>query len=553
VSATGPQALNPPIQGPSFGVPLLRRFGSHHLAIPLGIAFLGLVLNIVVASRMSWTTDEGMHLRYGALILRGSPDRWSLYLESKMPVTALNALPYSVGTFLKKHGWRGWTPGPAEGANSVRPGRAATVAASFFLCLLVYFYAKSLYGRVAGLFAQLLYVLSPDMTAHGTLVTTDLYVALGIVLFLYCLRRYLLCPNTPNALLSAATLALAQLTKITAVYLYPVLVIVLVSVALYSKYSRKSPYRLTLRGVAVLSGLSVACFLVFVNVGFAFDRTFTPLTQYHFRSTSFQALQRTPILSQIPLPVPYAYVQGFDLTSYDNATKESFGNIVLFTQVRGAQLSRSDGFRSYYLVAYALKEPIGMQVLFLLGLVWVIRRRRLAEFLAGEGPLLATSAVLLIVCSFFNNTQIGIRHILPVLLIFVIVSGGAFVRFTESSWRRKVLLCGCLAYVAASVGSYFPHMIPYFNEIVHDRKMAYRFLADSNLDWEQNRSEVAAFLKSHPGVVLDPPQPVAGWVLVRANNMAGVTPKKADYWLRQRGLKPIAHVGYADFLFFVPQ
>jgi hypothetical protein len=41
-------------------------------------------------------------------------------------------------------------------------------------------------------------------------------------------------------------------------------------------------------------------------------------------------------------------------------------------------------------------------------------------------------------------------------------------------------------------------------------------------------------------------------VLARANFMAGIEPKKADYWLRARGLKPVAHIDYAHLLFWVP-
>jgi hypothetical protein len=181
-----------------------------------------------------------------------------------------------------------------------------------------------------------------------------------------------------------------------------------------------------------------------------------------------------------------------------------------------------------------------------------IRRRRFPEFLVAEWPLLATGAVLMAMFSLANNTQIGIRHILPVLAICVVLAGGAFATFVESSWWQKTLLCACVLYVAVSVASYFPHMIPYFNEIVRDRRTAYYYLADSNLDWDQDLWVVEAFLKKNVGVVLDPPEPVTGWVLVRGNLMAGMVPPKADYWLRQRGLRPVAQVGYGHFLFQVP-
>jgi hypothetical protein len=221
-------------------------------------------------------------------------------------------------------------------------------------------------------------------------------------------------------------------------------------------------------------------------------------------------------------------------------------------QVRGPELARSDGFYAYYLVAYLFKEPLGMQLLLLLGLVWIVRRRPLRDFLREEWLLLLTAVTFLFVLSFFSNTQVGIRHILPVLAIFVIVSGAAFRDWCQSGWRYRALLCGCLLWAAVSVGSYFPDMIPYFNELHADRKTTYKILSDSNLDWDQDAWEVGDFLKKNPDVVLDPPAPVAGRILVGGNLLAGVCPRSADYWVRTNALHPIAQVGYAHFLFYVP-
>ena len=95
-------------------------------------------------------------------------------------------------------------------------------------------------------------------------------------------------------------------------------------------------------------------------------------------------------------------------------------------------------------------------------------------------------------------------------------------------------------------------MIPYFNEIVADRKLAWHYLADSNLDWGQDWWVVQRFLKENPDVVLDPPHRVPGRVLVSANLLAGTWPKKADYFMRVEGLQPIGQVGYAHILFEIP-
>jgi Dolichyl-phosphate-mannose-protein mannosyltransferase len=537
-----PIAVGTPVESP--GV-----VGRRRLILPLGIALLGLVINVIVATSMAKTTDESRHVDYGIKILRGEPDRSNFAFDSKMPVSALNALPRGVGTYLRDHGM---APGLANILRDMRAPRYATIAAAFCLCLLVFIYAESLFGRTAGLFAQLLFVMDPNIIAHSTVSTTDLYVAAATVLFLYCLRRFLLSPNTTNAALIAVTLAVAQLTKFTAAYLYIILAMALLACALYARYGREKRYRIPQRQMAILLVLTVVCFLAVINVGFVFDRPFTSLARYKFRSQAFRALQQVPGLRAVPLPLPYAYVQGFDWLSYNNSTGQSFGNIVLLNEVRGPELPRSDGFPSYYLIAYVLKEPLGMQIILLLSLVWVFWNRRSADLLAGEGLLLAAAGVFWISLSFFSKTQIGIRHILPALVIFAILSGGAFHAWKEVSSRRKLLLAGCIVWAAVSVGSYFPHMIPYFNEILTDRKMAYHFLADSNLSWGQDSWVVERFLKSNPDVILDPQQRVAGRILVNADYLAGVFPRKADYFLRIEGIQPVAHVGYGHLLFVLP-
>jgi hypothetical protein len=101
------------------------------LIIPLGIALLGLGINIIVATSMAETADEGGHVSYGGAILRGKPDRFKSSFDSKMPVSALNAFPRGVGTFLRDHGM---APGLANILRDMRATRYATIAAAFCLC-----------------------------------------------------------------------------------------------------------------------------------------------------------------------------------------------------------------------------------------------------------------------------------------------------------------------------------------------------------------------------------------------------------------------------------
>ncbi len=533
----------------SLCLPVLKR----RWLLPLGIAFLGLALNTIVAFEMSPTVDEGSHVGYGVAVLKGAPMRDSVTLDfsSQMPVSVLNALPRADAKLL---GMLGFSGKLVHTLGSVRAARFPTILATFGLCLLVFLYAESLYGRVPALFAEILFILSPNIMAHGTLGTNDLYSALGVLLFLYSFRAFLLDPVSKTAACSAIALGVAQLTKFSAVYLYIVIVVFALTAALYSRISREPLFRITRRQLTIAATLLLVGPVVIINIGFLLYRTCTPLAGYEFRSTAFKALQQVPFLRRIPVPLPYPYVQGFDLMSYVNAHghTDEFGNICLLGQVRGPELARSDGFHAYYLVAYLFKEPLGMQLLLILSLLWVVRHRRLRDFLREEWLLLLTAATFLFILSFFSNTQIGIRHILPVLAIFVVVSGAAFSPPRQPRWPYRALLSGCVLWTAASVGSYFPQMIPYFNELLPDKKMAYQILADSNLDWGQDGWVLEDFLKRNPDVMLDPPAPVTGRILVGGDLLAGVDPPTADYWVRAHGLRPVAEVGYAHFLFRIP-
>ena len=148
--------------------------------LPLGLALLGAVINIIVAVSMAPTIDEPVHMGFAGMILKGKPDRPSVIYDSKVPISVLNALPRAAGAFFRDHHTH---PRLAGILLDQRVTRYATIAASFCLCLLVFAYADALFGRTAGLFAELIYVIEPNLIAHGTLSTTDLYIAAAAVLF----------------------------------------------------------------------------------------------------------------------------------------------------------------------------------------------------------------------------------------------------------------------------------------------------------------------------------------------------------------------------------
>jgi hypothetical protein len=110
-----------------------------------------------------------------------------------------------------------------------------------------------------------------------------------------------------------------------------------------------------------------------------------------------------------------------------------------------------------------------------------------------------------------------------------------------------------VSWVAASTLSYYPHFISYFNEFVLDRKLAYRRLADSNLDWRGNEWYLAEYLRRHPGTIVDPRKPQAGRIVVPVNALVGVNRDPEEYrWLREH-FAPVDHIAYSFLVYDVPQ
>jgi len=512
------------------------------------LAALAFTLDTVVAASMANTTDEVNHLDYGKRILRFQPDRPNFWDNSKMPVSALNALPSAVAKVLDD---RHVAPSLVSWLSSLFAARLPTVLATLLLTLFVYRWANDLYGPGPALVAAILATLSPNIIAHGTLATTDLYFALGIIVSLYYFRRYLLQPTLRNACLSGFTLALAQLTKPFSLLLYGLVFCFLVFSLFFGRLQPDRSTLVTRKNIVSYFGIALVSCLIVLNVGFCFDRPFTPLGAYRFESASFMHLQRLPVLRSIPVPVPYPFLQGLDMMKNDEQTGISLGHIYLLGQLRATQDPSFRGFKSYYAVALFFKEAMALQILFVLGLVWAAKNRGLHDFVFREGLLLAPAAVLFVFLSFFNREQIGVRHILPFFAIDVVVAAAAFVGFNSLSRVRKVILCLLVLWLGVSVASYYPHMIPYMNEWVFDRKLAYKIIADSNLDWGQNARVVAEFLKNNPDVILNPTAPVAGRILVGVNILVGLPRQDHMLWLRSH-YKPVAHVAYADLLFVVP-
>jgi 4-amino-4-deoxy-L-arabinose transferase-like glycosyltransferase len=505
------------------------------VSLLLGLFFLLLLSS---ARHLTLTYDEGVHLRYGRQVLALNSDRID---DSKMPFTALNALPGAWAERLPA----GWLQ---SALGSLTAARVATMLFSVLVAAIVFRWGRELYGFIPGLFGLLLYIFEPNIIAHSQLATTDLYATGTIFLSIYALWRFSQQRDLRHAGLFALALGLAQVAKYTAVFLYPLALVLLLvrdypSLRGWAIERDRPAFWGYLRRMSFFGLTIILLSLLVINAGFLFNQSFLPFGDYLFRSDLFQAAQRhLPILNRLPVPVPFPYLQGLDWVRFYERTGGNFSRIYLLGHLN------ESGFPGYYLAASLFKVPIATQAAFLLAFI-VYFQRKDRRFLENELFLLGPALFFTLYFNFFYRAQIGIRYFLVVFPFIHVFSANLLAGWKTFHARHWAAVGVLGSYLVVSVLSYYPHYIPYFNELVLDRRMAYKILADSNLDWGQAGWYVARYKAAHPEAELDPPEPTAGLLAISANNVVGITAKPKTYkWLRDN-FTPIDTVAYAYLVY----
>lgn len=495
-----------------------------------------LILNAYKVRDMSFTYDETGHYYYAARIINGKSVKTIGTDGTKMPVSCLNHIPCGLAHILKPFG----LPKAAfYFLNSINSGRYITMFFSLATALYVFFWANALYGATAGIFSLLLYTLSPNIIAHSRLITNDIYAAGIMAIATYYFWRLTKFGGKRNLWLSAISFGLAQIAKYTCVFLIPVFSIILI---------------LRYGGKAILRHLSkwiTACLLFFIvtlliiNAGYFFQKTFVPLGKYEFLSAALNSAQaHAGIFKALPIPVPYAYLQGLDWVQYFME-----GRCFNIFYLLGNMTDGRSGFPGYFFYAYFFKEPIALQVILFLALYAYIRNRRKFNFLEDEIFLFIPVIFFSIYLNFFFQIHIGIRYFLVVIPFVYVFCGSLIKSFQPMARKTKIFLSALVIYLAVSALSYAPYYLSYFNELVWDRKMSYKILGDSNIDFGQGDIYLDRYLKTHPDVILEPDKPRAGTIIVGVNKLLGIreTPEKFR-WLRDN-FKPVGHMAYCFLIY----
>ena len=129
--------------------------------------------------------------------------------------------------------------------------------------------------------------------------------------------------------------------------------------------------------------------------------------------------------------------------------------------------------------------------------------------------------------------------------LFIVLISSTY-RFLYKNTKLKILFIGLLIWCIIEAVIIYPHYFVYFNQFIGGPKNGYKYVSDSNLDWNQDDEIAAEFIKYNPDVIVNPDEPTTGRVLIKGFKLAYA---QEDYWIYKIKKKPIGYINYSWIMF----
>jgi tetratricopeptide (TPR) repeat protein len=453
------------------------------------------VLAVTSMHQKSITGDEVTHLPAGYTYVKTGDFR----LNPQHPplIKALAGLPLlllDLKPVADTAGWteaREWVFGNDFLVNNRHPierivfmGRLPMVGVGLLLGLVLFLWARDLWGYWPGVFVLFLYALSPDFLAHTQVVHTDVGVSCFTVLALYALWRFSRSGRLTSLLWCGLALGLTLLSK------YSGVVTVAVAWVLFLARWRWRTSETSPTGAETAHEMVAAGLRARRNPFVQAQRPApTEELDLHFHGATRGRRCRKLALPAITLSLLPALLVMVGFGFPDGLTRYLYG----FTSIHAdanphwegflwGEYSKT-GFWYYYLLAEFWKTPIPTLVCFgaALFLVTLPDRRTAVDWAFILVPIAAFHGAAML-----RPASIGVRHVLPAFP-FVLLACGATARWVGQQRvpYRIVFALLCMWQLAGTLRVY-PHFIPYFNAFAGGPDGGIQYLDDSNIEWGQD-------------------------------------------------------------------
>lgn len=492
--------------------------------VVLGIVGLALASAAWAAWSQGWTYDEPFHLLWSRRLLESRvTERESQHrLNTKTPVMLPNVLAQRAARAVM-----GDDPRRLRFA-----ARLPSVAWLAILLATTFALARRAAGETAALIATAGTALDPSLVAHGSLATVDVSYAAAALLTLAAASAFARAPSPRRGMLLGAALGLAFAAKFTAFLLLPALILV--------PLATSAPARLVPDRKAFVAGALAGAIAAVVVLGAAylFSAMSMPLGTLTWRSSPLHRVAAA--MPWLALPLPASFLTGLDLSLAHESGRE--GNVVLLGRLH------PEGTWMYFPFLWLVKTPLLALGALLLGFARAVRDRTVLT----NPAVRFIAANLVVTLAYFSlafRTQAGYRYVLMCIpMAWIVAAAGLASPAATGRWLRAGAAV-VLASIAESA-AYLGNPLSFTNAAVWPKRRVFRLIADSNVDWGQNRDRIARWLSAR-GVEdshLDPLHVLPGHNTIDLNALAGVWDFEQHRWLREHA-DPRGHFGHT-YLWF---
>jgi 4-amino-4-deoxy-L-arabinose transferase-like glycosyltransferase len=443
---------------------------------------------------------------------------------------------------------------------------------------VVFLWTRREFGAGAALMAVALFTTLPIVLAFSSLAYTDIGAASTQAAGMFAMATWLDNPTRKATLWLGVAGGLAFLAKLTSFLFVPAAAIILAlakwGLAHKQDASAHAAGTMWIRKLAIAASLAI--FVVWAGYGFSFGHVQEDMRLSPASMPSFQhfpapvgRIARQLVVRDAIVPAP-AFLRGTaDAWVLNKSSPHSY--------LLGR--TKEGGWWYFFLVGLAVKTPIPVLLLSLIGLLGIlatVSRERRWQPLA---PALCVAAILVVTMPVKYNT--GTRHVLAVFPLLAVVAGaGCSYLWTTSGPRlkfRRVALVALLAWQALCTARASKDYIAYFNEFA-GRDPSRIMITGCDLDCGQDVFRLARELRKRnvsrvklamwssadmaqmglPSFeVLQPFQPVTGWIAisVRSLRLGHVFhqdyPEDAFAWLSK--YEPVGEIGRTVRLYHIPE
>ena len=380
-------------------------------------------------------------------------------------------------------------------------GRLAVILVNTLLLFALFLIISKIWNPRAALIGLFFIAVSQFSIAHGSFVVIDFMSGLLSIIatgaFAIFWKKY--AEGKANAwyfLAAAAGLFLAEVSKFSSVILFPAFFLGGLVFIIAAKKSWKEFFKYI--GIFTLMMIVTLLLIAAFYVLHVYKMDNGAMVQQLWDNFPYGTLPQS--LMAIFAPMVSLNILTKGLVEYFNGVLMVMGRMSGSSQITyfmGHVYGNEGAGPSYFPVLYFTKLSLGFLLFNLVALILIIKKIftdkqkisvRWRNFVSNPFALLLfIFAYLYMVETLSSTFQIGLRHIMPVIMAAAVLTG----RGVDIFWDQKIWKKISLKHVFMAVGSLmvvsvlcaFPFYLSYYNALGGGTENGYKIATDSNYDW----------------------------------------------------------------------